>query len=120
MVSLYQKGEVNEYNALLAKALADDVIVLDGLEFDAPKTKRFATMLSAIGADRGCVVALEQDSETLWKSGRNIPGIDVFPYYQLNAYNILSRPKLVLTRGALEALVSGDGAGHSEEAGASA
>ena len=107
-------------NALLAKALADDVIVLDTLEYDAPKTKRFATMLSAVGADRGCVVALEQASETVWKSGRNIPGIDICPFYQLNAYDILSRPKLVLTRGALAALVSGDGAGHSQDTGASA
>lgn len=107
-------------NALLAKALADDVIVLDTLEYDAPKTKRFAKMLSAVGAGPRCVVALEQANETVWKSGRNIPGIDVCPYYLLNAYDILSRPKLVLTQGALAALVSGDAAGHSQEAGASA
>ena len=107
-------------NAILAKALANDVIVLDKLEYDAPKTKRFAAMLSALGADRGCIVALEQASETVWKSGRNIPRVDICPFYQLNAYDILRRPKLVLTRGALAALVAGDGAGPLQEAGASA
>src|SRR5262245_13993563 len=40
-------------NAILAKITANDALVIDGMSFDKPKTKPFATMLNAVGATRG-------------------------------------------------------------------
>ena len=95
-------------NAILAKAQANDVLVIEGLEFDAPKTKRFASLLSSVGADRGCLLALHEPNENVWKSARNIPRTEVCAVEQLNAYEILRRKKLMLTMPAFKAITKGD------------
>ncbi len=97
-------------NAILAKARSQDIAIMDGLDFPEPKTKRFAAMLSAVGADRGCLVALAEPNVNIWKSGRNIPKAFILPVAQLNAYEILRRRKLLLTRQAFDAINAGAGA----------
>lgn len=96
-------------NAILAKALSQDMVVIEGLQYDAPKTRRFASMLAAVGASGSCLVALEEHSETIWKSGRNIPKTDICQVRELNAYDILRRRKLVVTRQAFDALLESRG-----------
>lgn len=93
-------------NAILAKLLAGDVAVVDGLKFEKPRTRLFATMMRAIGADRGCTVALERDDRLIYLSGRNIPRTEVKPVRELNAYDVLRRRKLLFTREAFDCLVS--------------
>lgn len=93
-------------SALLAKLKSEAVAVVDPLSMAAPKTKAFAAMLRAVGADKGCVVALAKPDETLFKSGRNIPKTEIMPVYDLNAYEILRRRKLLFTKEAFEAVVA--------------
>ncbi|HRX86434.1 MAG TPA: 50S ribosomal protein L4 [Phycisphaerae bacterium] len=92
-------------NAILAKLLSGDVAVVDGLQFEKPRTRLFATMMRAIGADRGCTVALEGDDRAVYLSGRNIPRTEVKPVRELNAYDVLRRKKLLFTRAAFDCLV---------------
>lgn len=93
-------------NAILAKLLAGDVAVVEGLKFEKPRTRLFATMMRAIGAERGCTVALERDDRTVYLSGRNIPKTEVKPVRELNAYDVLRRRKLLFTREAFDCLVN--------------
>lgn len=102
-------------SAILAKAQAAETVVIEGLSFDKPKTKRMADVLAAVGADRGCTLALAADDMNLWMSARNIPRLDVCLVEQLNAYTVLKRNKLLLTREAYDKLVAGcDPAGHDD------
>ncbi len=94
-------------NAILAKINSGSALVLDGLTVSAPKTKPFAATLNAIGADRGCVLTLEQSNEAVYKSGRNIPKTDIRTLADLNAYDILRRRKLIFTRPAWDHLLDG-------------
>ncbi len=94
-------------NAILAKAQSNDVLVVEELGYSEPKTKRFAGLLAALGADRGCLVALHEPDENVWKSARNIPKTEVRNVEQLNAYEILRRRKLMLTMPAFKAMVQG-------------
>ena len=94
-------------NAVLAKILAGDLLILDQLQYEQPKTKRFATMLQALKVDRGCTVALAERDENVYLSARNLPRTDVRPVEELNAYDVLSRNRLVMTRDALTWLLSG-------------
>lgn len=87
-------------NAVLAKIQSGAAIILDGVRFDGPKTKRFATLLGKLKADRGCVYATNGVDQGAYKSGRNIPKVDVMPVTDLNAFAILRRQKLVFTRDA--------------------
>jgi len=93
-------------SALLAKLKSNSVAVVDPLTFTEPKTKVFAGMLAKLGADKGCVLALGKPDEIVYKSGRNIPKTEIMPVYELNAYEILRRRKVLFTRDAFEAVLA--------------
>ncbi|MEP0841777.1 MAG: 50S ribosomal protein L4 [Phycisphaerae bacterium] len=93
-------------SALLAKLRDNQVAIVDPITLDAPKTKTFAAMLKALGADKGCVLALEGPNAVLFKSGRNIPKVEIRPVGELNAYEILRRKKVLFTRGAFETVLA--------------
>ncbi|HMQ14424.1 MAG TPA: 50S ribosomal protein L4 [Phycisphaerae bacterium] len=86
--------------AVLAKIQSNDVAIVDGVRFESPQTKRFAAMLRSCGTERGCVLATNGRDELLYKSGRNIPRVEVMDVAELNAYAVLSRPRLIFTREA--------------------
>ncbi len=94
-------------NAVLAKALSGDLLLIDALTFEEPKTKRFATMLRALKADRGCVLALAGRDENVYRSGRNIPKTEIRQANELSTYEILRRRRLLMTREAWEVFLSG-------------
>lgn len=87
-------------HAVLSKIQANRALIVDGLRFEAPKTKRFATLLGRIGVDRGCVFATQGIETVLYKSGRNIPRTQIVPVADLNAYHVMRYAKLVFTREA--------------------
>ena len=91
-------------SAILAKLQSNDVLIIEDFSFDAPKTKRFVSMLSAVGATSGCVVALSAADEHAFKSGRNIPKTEIRLFSELNAYDILRRRKLIFAGSAFDAL----------------
>jgi large subunit ribosomal protein L4 len=86
--------------AVLAKITSSDALIVDGLAFSEPKTKRFAAVLEALHADRGCVFATNGIDTTLLKSGRNIPQAQIVNVADLNAFDILKRRRLVFTKDA--------------------
>lgn len=91
-------------SALLAKIQGDGVVVVDDLSCGEPKTKVIVSMLSAIGADRGCVLAVHEYDKNLYLSGRNIPRTEIRLARDLTAYEILRRKKVVFSRQAFEGL----------------
>jgi large subunit ribosomal protein L4 len=96
-------------SALLAKIQAEEVLVVDEIRCPQPKTKTFAAMLGALGADRGAVVALDARDENVILSGRNIDRTELRLVDDLNAYDVLRRRKLIFTRPAFERLIGGSG-----------
>ena len=93
-------------NAILARIEGNNALVLESLSMQSPSTKRLAGLLRKVGAGDGCVVALNGEDRTAFLSGRNIPKTDVRPMAELNAYELLRRKKLVMTRSAFDAMVS--------------
>ncbi|HHT9119270.1 MAG TPA: 50S ribosomal protein L4 [Candidatus Hypogeohydataceae bacterium YC41] len=92
-------------SALLGKLLDREVKVVDSLRLDSPSTKAMAQILKTLGIDGSClVVARDDDNQTLWKSIRNIPGMALMPASQLNAYEVLKRKTLLITRDQLAGL----------------
>lgn len=87
-------------NAILAKLESGDVAIVEGLKFDKPRTKQFAAMLSALDAERGCVVVLDGADRTTLLSGRNIPKTEIKPIREINAYDVLRRKKLLIAKEA--------------------
>ncbi len=91
--------------ALLSKFQDNEVVVLDSLAFDAPKTKLVANLLKTLGlTGQSCLFAIEKHDPQVWKSARNIPRVSVSPAAGVNAYSLLLRKRLVVTKAALDAL----------------
>jgi len=89
----------------LASRLADEEVVLvDGLSFEEPKTSVMANALQSLGvAGKTVLVSAEKHDGNLWKSARNIAGVSVSPVAELNALSILQPRAIVMTTAAIDA-----------------
>jgi len=89
-------------SVLSAKAAGDDIIVIDGLSFDAPKTKEFRAMLSKLEASKKALVVLKDDNDFAKLSARNIPGVKVVAPNNVSVLDVVAHDTLILTKAALE------------------
>ncbi len=95
--------------ALLSKFQDNEALVIDELSAKEPKTKPMAAMLKALKLDQTtCLIGTAQHDPNVYKSARNLAGVDVMPASQLNAYTVLKKKRLLLTRAALDELRKGD------------
>jgi len=95
-------------SAILAKLLSDNVVVLDKLSFDKPKTKDFVSILDNLKIQRGCLVTISDYDGNLYKSANNIPGVSIMPVADLNAGDICSYHKMLFTKDAFLSLLNRD------------
>lgn len=95
-------------SAILAKLLGNDVVVVDALTFERPKTKDFVKILSNLKIDRSCLVTVNSEDSNLRKSVNNVPKVAVLPVNQLNAGDICSHRKILFTRDALLSVMKKD------------
>jgi large subunit ribosomal protein L4 len=93
-------------SAILAKLQSGNVVVVDELNFKAPKTKEFATVLKNLKIERGCVVAVTETNDSLYKSVRNVPRIELMRVTELNAGDICNRQKMLFTKEAFLTLLN--------------
>lgn len=90
-------------SALTAKAAAGQLIIIDQMSVDAPKTKNMVNVLKAIGADRGSILmVLAEKSEPVWRSTNNLPNVKTLLSGYLNVRDLLGYDTLMLTRDAVE------------------
>lgn len=87
-------------SALSTKAQNGQLIVLDELAVDAPKTKTIVAMLQALGAEKALIVTSVAD-ENVFLSARNIPGVTVVETNSANVYEVLKHNFLILTKDAV-------------------
>jgi len=91
--------------ALLSKFRDNEVTVIDELSVVEPKTRDVAAMFKVLGLNgKTCLLTVAQYDENVYKSARNIAGIEVLPASDLNAYALLQQKQLVLTKAALDKL----------------
>ncbi len=88
-------------SVLSAKVAEANLIVIDSIKMDAPKTADFAKFLAAVGADTKALVVTAEADQNVVKSGRNIPGCEVTFANLLNVYDVLNAKKLVVDQAAL-------------------
>ncbi len=88
-------------SAFSSKAGDKAIIVLDQLQFDAISTKRMAEVLGKIGASGKTLLVLDEPNETLLKSARNIPSVQIRIAPSVSTYDLLNADQVVLTKAAL-------------------
>jgi large subunit ribosomal protein L4 len=100
-------------SAILAKLLSNDVVVVDELKFDKPKTGDFASVLRNLKIERSCLVTISSIDVNLYKSARNIPKVIVMPVAELNAGDICNHRKMLITCEACLSLLNKDKASEN-------
>ena len=91
--------------ALAAKIQDNELVLIDDLKFDSPKTKDMVAIIKALGlADGSLLVTTAALDTNVYKSARNIEGVEVSPYTGLNALNVLSPKRVLMTKAALDAV----------------
>jgi large subunit ribosomal protein L4 len=100
--------------ALTMKLRDEEIVVIDSLMFEKPKTKDMLMVLKTLGVEgMSVLIVLANKNDTVLCSARNIPGVEVIRAADLNAYHVAVFNKLVLTADAI-ALLQGDGEGAAQ------
>lgn len=89
-------------SALSSKVREENIIVLEGLAFEAPKTKNFVQVLKDLSVDKKALIVTADLDETVALSARNIPGISVITAAGVNVLDLVGHEKLILTKAAVE------------------
>jgi len=89
-------------SALTTKVLEQNVIVLDTIDFAAPKTKEMMSVLANLQIDRKALIVTESPEQNVYLSARNIPGISVSFAGVINVYELLLHDKLIITQEAVK------------------
>jgi large subunit ribosomal protein L4 len=91
--------------AIASKIIDEQVVVIDDLSFEAPRTKEMASILAALGlADVTTHVTTAEHDSNVYLSARNIDRVTVSEVSGLNALNVLKPRHLLITRAALDAI----------------
>ncbi|HEV3025263.1 MAG TPA: 50S ribosomal protein L4 [Pirellulales bacterium] len=91
--------------ALASKVRDGQMVVIDDLAFTAPRTKEMAGILRALKCEGGSLLVTTAAYDVnVYKSARNIDGVTVQPVSGLNALNVLTPRKMLVTRAALDVI----------------
>ncbi len=93
-------------SALLSKFKDAEVVVVDGLKLDAPKTKTIATLLKKIDVlGKSILLGTADYDQNVYLSARNIDRVNIAEVRNFNAYDVLRHKNLVLSKEALNSLI---------------
>lgn len=91
--------------AIASKLRDDELVVIDQLSLAQPKTKEMAEVLKALKlAGHSTLVTTAEHDVNVYRSARNIEGVQVSPVSQLNALDVLRPKRMLVTKAALDAI----------------
>ena len=89
-------------SALSAKVADNELIVVNELKFEAPKTKEMVKVLENIKAQKKALIVMDEKDDNVVKSAHNIPGVRTALVGTMNVYEIVNHYSLILTKAAAE------------------
>ncbi|MCI1903996.1 MAG: 50S ribosomal protein L4 [Enterococcaceae bacterium] len=91
-------------SVLSAKVAEDKLVAVEGLSFDAPKTKEFQNVLDKLSVDTKVLVVIEGGNDFAALSARNIPNVTVVESDDVTVLDVVHADKLLITQTALNQL----------------
>src|SRR5947209_1116288 len=88
--------------ALSERLRAGDVVLLDELKLESPRTKDIAGVLDALELKGSALIISQTPDKNLALASRNLPNVELTTSETLNTYDVLRPDKLIFTRGAFE------------------
>lgn len=89
-------------SVLSAKVSDKEIIVLDELKFDAPRTKDMVATLANVGAEKKALIVTAEKDENVVRSAANIKGVKTTLVGTMNVYDILNHTSFIVTKAAVE------------------
>ena len=89
-------------SALSSKLAEKELIVIDSLSFEAPKTKEMVKVLENVKAAKKALIITAEKDENVLRSANNIPGVQVSMVSQMNVYEIVGHTSLILTKDSVK------------------
>lgn len=90
-------------SALAAKAQDNQIMVVESINFEAPKTKAFVEFTKNLGIEgKKILLVLDEHNTNVYLSARNVPNVKVMSARDLNTYALLNNNVIVMTEGSLE------------------
>ncbi|RIK35262.1 MAG: 50S ribosomal protein L4 [Chloroflexi bacterium] len=92
-------------SALSVKASARQIVVVDAITVDEPKTKQMVQILDNLGANgRSVLLVLAEKNEPVWRSAHNLPKVKTLISGYINVRDLLGHDTIVLAQDAAEHL----------------
>ncbi|MBR6585149.1 MAG: 50S ribosomal protein L4 [Firmicutes bacterium] len=89
-------------SALSSKVQENEMIVIDEIKFEEPKTKEMIKMLTAVNAEKKALIVTAEKDINIVKSAANIPGVRTALVTTMNVYDIINHTNFIVTKGAVE------------------
>lgn len=93
-------------SALSVKAAQSEIVVLDDLKLEAPKTKEMVQILQRVAPEANVLIILPEQNENVEKSARNLAWAKTLDARYLNIRDILRFDRMILPVGAVEIIKS--------------
>ena len=87
---------------LSSKVGEKEIIILDELKFESPKTKEMMKVLKNVNANRKALIIMAEKDENVIKSVSNIPGVRTALVGTMNVYEIINHTSFIVTKEALK------------------
>ena len=93
-------------SAFNQRALNGEIAVVERLAPEAPRTRAFAELLGKVGAAgfKRVLILTDGARENVYLSARNLPGVEVMPFAQASAYDVMVARQLVIEQAALDSV----------------
>jgi large subunit ribosomal protein L4 len=89
-------------SALSYKAMEQQIIIVENLGFDAPRTKQFVDLMSKLNlSDKKTLLVLEKSDKAVYLSSRNLKKSKVVTASDLNTYDVVNAQNLILMESSL-------------------
>ena len=88
-------------SVLSSKVEEKEIIVLDELKFDAPKTMEMVKVLENVKAQKKALIVMAEKDENVIRSAANIPGVRTALVSTMNVYEILNHTNFIVTKDAI-------------------
>lgn len=89
-------------SALAYKAKDNSIAVLEDFNFDAPKTKQYLNLLSALSmSDKKTLLVLPQINKNIVLSGRNIENAKITTVEQINTYDVMNADNVIFVESSI-------------------
>ena len=90
-------------SALSAKAQEGQIIVVDSINFDAPKTKDFVNFTKNLKVEgKKLLLVLSDKNNNVYLSSRNVPNVHLMNASDINTYALLNNNAIIMTEGSVE------------------